>query len=262
MPYQTKISVITICRNAENLIRNTMLSVLDQSYQSIEYIIVDGCSTDETLTVVNEVLKEYPSRTVSVISEPDKGIADAMNKGIRLATGEVIIHLHAGDRFVDSSMIEKVMNSYQQENWRWAVAGSIVVDSAGHETHVYRAHPDPQTLLSKNCIPHQSTFLQKTIFDVHGMFDVDYKQAMDYELWLRFVFQGGERYVVLPFDTTYFLDGGRSANILELLRYLRRLRKALHRYRCNVHPLSDVIFLLRVLVFHYYYTLKKRWISL
>jgi hypothetical protein len=89
------------------------------------------------------------------------------------------------------------------------------------------------------------------------MFNTEYKQAMDYEYWLRIIFKGGERYTVLPFDTTYFLEGGRSSNIFELLKYLYKLRKSMHEYGCNVNVLDDFIFLSRVMAFYLFYKMKN-----
>jgi glycosyltransferase len=235
-----------------------MHSVLEQTYPNIEYIIVDGNSTDKTLDIIHNTIKDYQDRSIKIVSEPDEGIADAMNKGVRLATGDVIAHLHAGDSYIDNNVIEEVMKSYQENSWRWGVAGSIVVDASGKEQHIYKANPDYRILLKKNCIPHQSTFLVKDIFDKHGLFDVEYKQAMDYEYWMRIAFKGGERFTMLPFNTTYFLDGGRSSNIFELLNYLRRLRKSMHEYGCNVTTLDDFVFLSRVFVFYLIYELKKK----
>ena len=191
-----------------------MLSVLSQDYMHIEYLIIDGDSSDGTPARAHEVAARFPERQVKIVSERDGGIADAMNKGVRLAGGEIIAHLNAGDRYINKTVISRIVNSYQTTAWRWAVATSIVVDKYGRTGHVYRPDPDYRILLKKNCIPHQSTFLVRDIFDKYGLFRVEMKQAMDYEFWLRIVFRGGERYQVLPFATTYFLEGGRSARIL------------------------------------------------
>ena len=258
MQREPLISIITICRNAEKYIVETMKSVLSQSYINIEYVIIDGKSTDKTLDIVKDIAMDYPTRQIKIVSEPDEGIADAINKGVLLSNGEIITHLHAGDRYIDDSVIDKVVESYRQNTWRWGVAGSIVTDSSGKELHNYRANPDFRTLLKKNCIPHQSTFLVKDIFDKHGLFKVEYKQAMDYEFWLRIAFLGGERYTVLPFNTTYFLEGGKSSNIFELLKYLKKLRWSMHEYGCDVTAIDDFVFLSRVFAFYFIHELKKR----
>ena len=250
------ISVITICRNAEKHITGTMRSVLEQSYENIEHILIDGHSSDGTMELIQAISREYPERKLVWISEPDQGIAEAMNKGVKLASGEIVTHLHAGDRYVDGCAIERVVESYVRDRWRWGIAGSIVVDAKGNEIHRYKAAADWRVLLHKNCIPHQSTFLVKDIFEKHGDFRVNYNQAMDYEFWLRIALRGGERYAVLPFNTTYFLNGGRSGDLGELLLYLWRLRRSLSSHGVKKSYLSDVVFVFRVLVFGLYMRLK------
>ena len=103
-----KISVITICYNAVNDIERTIRSVLDQTFDDIEYIVVDGASKDGTPDRVRALFAEYPQRNVKLISEPDKGIYDAMNKGIKMATGEWVIMMNAGDVFADSDVLQNV----------------------------------------------------------------------------------------------------------------------------------------------------------
>lgn len=235
-----------------------MISVLQQTYRNIEYLIIDGHSSDYTIPKVLELAARFPDHKVKIISEYDEGIADAMNKGVQISSGEIITHLHAGDRYVNETVIACVVASYMTTKWRWAVAESMVIDKSGHTSHLYRANPDYRVLLKKNCIPHQSTFLVRDIFDKHGFFRVDLKQAMDYEFWLRLVFKGGERYAVLPFITTYFLAGGRSARIIELLQYLIILRREMRGYTDKLTLVDDIVFLGRVIAFAVYTGLHTR----
>jgi glycosyltransferase involved in cell wall biosynthesis len=246
------VTVITICKSAEHVIGNTMMSVFSQTYPFIEYLIIDGKSNDRTVSIARSLANSNSTKRTLVVSEHDAGISDAMNKGVLLAKGELITHLHAGDRYINNRVIEKVVNSFLKESWRWGVAGSIVVDSAGNEKHHFLPDPNINNLLKKNCIPHQSTFLVKDIFEKHGLFSNDYVQGMDYEFWLRIAFKGNEKYAVLPFDTSYFLEGGRSSNIVQLLQHLYKLRKQLHEYNCNTNMLLDSLFLAKVLLFSIY----------
>jgi len=252
------VSVITICKNAASTVACTMESVLKQTYKNIEYVVVDGKSTDNTLKIVHGIARKYKNRKISVVSESDEGISDAMNKGILLSSGDIINHLHAGDLYVNDFVIESVVDSYINNDWRWGVAGCIVVDSYKYQKYVYKPQSDYKVLLKKNCIPHPSTFLVRDIFNKHGLFIVEYKQAMDYEYWLRIAFKGGERYHVLPFNSTYFLDGGKSSNIIELLRYVYRVRKNAQHYNYKTTVLSNAIFLARILLFHSFDNLKKK----
>ncbi|QNP30037.1 glycosyltransferase family 2 protein [Cylindrospermopsis curvispora] len=255
------VTVVTICRNAEPQIEVTMMSVLQQTYRNIEYVIVEGESTDETLQIVNKIASNFPLRTIKVISESDYGIADAMNKGVLNSSGDIIIHLHAGDSFIDKNVLDQVVQTYMKSPWRWAVAGSIVVNENRIATHVYRPLNDYKKLIKKNFIPHQSTFLVRDIFDKHGLFRVDMKQAMDYEYWLRIVFAGGERFTILPFNTTYFLSGGRSSKLFELLRYLIYTRNDLRTWGVKLSFFEDTIFLGRVIAFRCFAEVKNFLIS-
>jgi glycosyltransferase involved in cell wall biosynthesis len=251
------VSIVTICKNAEALIESTMMSVLNQGYPFIEYIIIDGKSDDRTVSIAEDLAESLSAKRTHIVSERDQGISEAMNKGVLLAKGDLITHLHAGDRYIDDSIIEKVVNSFLKESWRWGVAGAIIVDSFGKRKH--RTVPVSKicSLLKKNSIPHQSTFLVKDIFDKHGLFRTDLTQAMDYEFWLRIAFKGNETYTVLPFDSTYFLEGGRSSNIPQLLWHSYRLRKELHEYECKTNMFLDAVFLIRIFLFSIFYKAKS-----
>lgn len=251
------VSIITICRNAEKGIADTVKSVLCQTYRNMEYIVVDGKSSDRTLEEIEKIVKEYDCSNIHILSEEDGGISDAMNKGIRLANGKVLCHLHAGDRFISDGVLNRVMNSYEKGDWRWAAAGSVAVSEQGQAFHVYSPCSNKNMLLKKNCIPHQSTFIAKDVFEKHGLFKKDFKQAMDYEFWLRIAFKGGEDLTVLPFNATYFSSGGRSSNIAELLKYLGKTRKLITSYGAKTGFIRDVIFLTRVFMFHIWGTLKE-----
>lgn len=111
-----KLSVITICFNAAHEIARTLYSVLNQKYEDMEYIIVDGGSTDTTLAVIEEVRKKHKERLITVVSEPDKGIYDAMNKGLRRAKGEWVCMMNAGDMFTNESVLIEIFKTTIPQN--------------------------------------------------------------------------------------------------------------------------------------------------
>lgn len=113
---ENKISIITICFNAEKYIEKTMLSVLNQTYNNIEYIIIDGASQDGTLELIHSISSKYSNRQIKVISEPDKGIYDAMNKGVKLASGEWLLMLNSGDMLSDDNVIKKIFSLQIPDN--------------------------------------------------------------------------------------------------------------------------------------------------
>ncbi|HRH11033.1 MAG TPA: glycosyltransferase, partial [Bacteroidia bacterium] len=120
-----KISVITVCYNSVSTIEATILSVLQQSYATIEYIVVDGDSNDGT----KSVLEKYRDKITKIVSEKDKGLYDALNKGIKLATGDVIAFLHADDFYTDPLVVEKYVKVFERGNYEAVYANLYDVDS-------------------------------------------------------------------------------------------------------------------------------------
>ena len=243
------ITVVTIGRNCRDDLLKTMKSVISQTYSNIEYIVVDGASSDGSPDAAREMLEKAKLARSKVLSERDSGISDAMNKGVGLANGQILIHLHAGDWFVGNEVLARVAESWLQHNWRWAIASSNVVDADGLIVHVYKPLADVETLIKKNGVPHQSTFLAKDIFDQHGLFKTDMHQAMDYEFWLRIAFRGDERPFTLPFVTTNFSAGGASSNLRALLKACYILRRRLPEYHRKSTPWQDLLYLARIAAF-------------
>lgn len=185
-----KISIITVSYNSESTIRDTILSVLSQTYPGIEYIVVDGASTDGTLRIINE----YRDRINTVISEPDKGIYDAMNKGIRSATGDFVGILNSDDFFAAPDIIEGLV-AFLQKNPGWDCSYSDVV-------YVKRDKPDKIVRLysSKNftprrlhfglMIPHAGFYAKRNLFERFGYYKLGYRVAADFELMARFMKSG------------------------------------------------------------------------
>ena len=119
-----KVSIITVCFNSETTIRDTLESVLSQDYPNIEYIIIDGGSTDKTLVII----KEYKDRIAQIISEKDRGIYDAMNKGIQLATGEIVGMLNSDDMYFNNSSVTTLINKLQGAGVDSVFSDLVVLD--------------------------------------------------------------------------------------------------------------------------------------
>ena len=111
-----KISIITASLNSQETIKSCMMSVLEQTYPHIEYLIIDGQSTDGTLGIVKECQGQFPNANIKVISEPDKGIYDALNKGIACATGDVLGFVHSDDFLANSKIMETIANQFNKQN--------------------------------------------------------------------------------------------------------------------------------------------------
>jgi glycosyltransferase involved in cell wall biosynthesis len=177
------VSVVTVVYNGKDFLEQAILSVLGQTHDNVEYIIVDGGSTDGTL----DIIRKYEDRIDYWISEPDRGISDAMNKGIRLANGELIAHLHADDYYSDPSVISSVCSAYlRHPDALWLTGGIEIVDGNGNilqeipvRKYSYRK------LIRGNYILHPATFVTRRAFEKAGHFNEEYRYAMDYDLWIR-----------------------------------------------------------------------------
>lgn len=168
-----KVSIITVCRNAAELIEATMLSVLNQKYGNIEYIIIDGASTDGTQDIVNK----YFDRIAYFISEPDKGIYDAMNKGLSHATGEWVNFMNAGDTFADDMVLADMFDGNVYGDEVKVIGGNTKNVFADREEihHAELAEVIPQRLP----FSHQASFVRKEVC----RFDTKYRIAADYNLF-------------------------------------------------------------------------------
>jgi len=180
-----KISIITTVFNNKEFIEDCIKSILEQSYENIEYIIIDGASTDGTI----EIIKKYNHKISKWISEPDSGMYDALNKGIRIASGDVIGFLHADDFYAHGRVIENVMDTFRKENID-ACYGNLQYVSKEDKNRVIRHWKSSIYKNSKFRYgwhpPHPTLFIKKEIYNKFGYFNTSLSIAADYELMLRF----------------------------------------------------------------------------
>jgi len=180
-----KISVITAARNDSDTISTCIKSIQSQTI-SVEHIIIDGGSTDSTL----EIIEEYKSEIALVISEPDNGIYDAMNKGLQLVSGDIVGILNADDFYVDSTVLEKVANAFADKKVDSCYGDLVYVDSK-NTNKVFRywqaGEFKPQKFYHGWMPPHPTFFVRRHVFHKHGLFNIDLGSAADYELMLRFL---------------------------------------------------------------------------
>jgi glycosyltransferase len=220
------ISIITASLNNKPTIAATIESVLSQSYQPIEYILIDGNSTDGT----KDIIHSYLDNISKYISEDDLGIYDALNKGINLASGDIIGFLHADDTFANSGVISKVASLFQQSPDLWAVYGDLQFVSQKDPSRVVRtwkSKPFHKSLLAKGWMPaHPTLFLKKEVYNKFGLFDVQYKIAADYDFMLRVLSQPGFTSAYIPEVLIKMRMGGASTGKIRNL-----LRKSLEDYR-------------------------------
>lgn len=174
-----KISIITACYNAEKTIEQTILSVINQTYDNIEYIIVDGASNDGTMSIVNK----YKDKIDIIISEPDNGIYDAFNKGAKVATGDYVQYLNADDYLYDSLVIKEISVFIQNFKKAKAVYGGILKRNPITDyVEVNNQKISIEDIQNGKMIPHPATFISREILNEFGYFDESYKIAADYDL--------------------------------------------------------------------------------
>jgi glycosyltransferase involved in cell wall biosynthesis len=257
-------SIITICKNAEDLIEKTVKSLLQQTFCSYQYIVIDGNSSDETVNRVKSLLHQFDKLNYVIISEIDGGISHAMNKGLSYANGRLIFYLHAGDAFKDNSILARVHSEFHIYSWDWAVGSLDVVSTDDRVLHRYNPLPYSRhkEILFQNKIPHQAVFLNTIILKEVGGFDEDLTQAMDYDLWLRLLFRKGLAYHSLEFTVAIFLEGGTSMKIVQLFTMLHKSRAKLKKTGLNISLISSIKLYSIISIFLFYFRIKGFFIKL
>lgn len=205
--YTEKVSIITPCMNSEKTIRQTMESVLNQTYKNIEYIVVDGGSSDGTLDIIREYLPRFHGR-MRYISEKDKGIYDAMNKGIRMTRGG-LIGIVCSDDYYEPDAVEKVLSCLTDDRYQVIYGYCRFIDK-GHAAGLMKSnHKD----LKQHMIPHPTCFVTRNIYRDFGMFLTIFKVSGDYELMLRLYNSGRVVFTQIRSVLTNFRIGGESNNL-------------------------------------------------
>lgn len=179
-----KISVVTVVRNGVATIEDAILSVAAQSHADIEHIVIDGASTDGTLAV----LERHRDKIARLVSEPDRGIYDAMNKGIRLATGDVIGMLNADDVYAHTRVLERVAAVMAQPEVDACYADLVYVarDDLDRVIRYWKSRDYRDGLCERGWLPaHPTFFVRRRVYEKYGVFDLDYRIQSDFELCLR-----------------------------------------------------------------------------
>lgn len=226
---QYKVSIITVVYNSVNTLSSCIDSVLAQDYDNIEYIIVDGLSTDGTSDVINR----YAGEITKVISEKDNGIYDAMNKGIKCATGEIIGFLHSDDLFNDKYVLQRIAKAFIDNNAD-VVYGDVEFFKSGNIDVIkryYRSNELSVKNLAWGKMPaHPAIFIKRRIYKKIGIFDASFKIAGDYEFLCRLSKLPDLKSVYLPYPFVRMQLGGAStggllSTILLNKEVLRAIRK-------------------------------------
>ena len=224
-----KISIITVVYNAEQYIKDCIESILNQSYHDIEYIVIDGGSTDGTLTVI----EKYHQYIAHFVSEKDEGLYDAINKGIKLTTGEVVGILNADDILVSNEVIAKVANAFINQPETQAIYGDLnyVRPTSAKIVREWRSHQADKMDIEKGWMPaHPTFYVRKQVYKSYGGYALDMGTAADYDLVLRYFHTYGIKAIYLPFLMVNMRTGGLSnRGIASLWKAMNYDYKALRR---------------------------------
>ena len=206
-----RVTIITVCYNSSSTIRDTIVSVIDQDYNDIEYIIVDGLSSDNTL----EIVHEYRDNINEIISEGDAGLYDAMYKGLMSATGCIIGFLNSDDIYASASVITDIVNTFKRQGTDSVYGNLVYVDKTN--TNIVKrqwisTNSNSSSFKSGWHPPHPSLFIRKEIYLKHGNFDINLRLAADFDLMLRFLEYYKVTIFYLPQLIVNMRLGGESNN--------------------------------------------------
>jgi len=233
-----KVSIVTITYNSEKTLDETIASVLSQSYKNIEYIIVDGNSSDKTI----EIIKKYEDKISTFLSEPDNGIYDAMNKGLKLATGDVVGILNSDDVYFDHKVIEKVVEDFKE-----SIYGDLYYveeNNLDKVSRYWKSSSFKQGSFKKGWHPaHPTFFVKREVYKKYGYFDLNMKVSADFELMLRFL----EKYAI---STSYLsevlvkmrLGGESNSSIQNIIKGNKSILKAFEKNGIEVNKFSYLFY--------------------
>ena len=245
-----KISIITVCFNCEGLIERTIKSVIAQTYTNVQYIVIDGGSTDNTLNIIGK----YENKIDVMLSEIDKGIYDAMNKGLAYATGDLIYFLNAGDHLCNNDVLRDVIEGLNANPDSDIIYGDQIYydDTTEQRRSNYYANI-PQLLLNGCC--HQTIFAKKSTFIKCGNFNSNYKVYGDLDWLLRALIKSKLKMIYIGIPIAYYLKGGisetnRNKHYFEWLEITQK--------NLNIHHL--LYFAVSSPYSLYRYLMSRRWI--
>ena len=217
------ISIITAVLNGEKYLEQTILSIINQTYEHIEYIIIDGGSTDGTL----DIIKKYEDKLSYWVSEHDNGIGDAFNKGVEASNGDYINFQGHGDGLISSDVLDKVFNDIDSDKDILISSRIMRVDINGKEIFTTKSitNFDKRSLLFRMSIPHQGLFMHKSYFEKYGLFDIDNTFCMDYEHLLRSYKEFPNVATSNVVSSKWRADGLGNGKILEIYKEWDKIKR-------------------------------------
>lgn len=241
-----KISIITVCWNSEKYLKSAIESVLSQTYPDIEYIIIDGESKDNTISIVKEYEPLFKGR-MKWLSEKDNGIYDAMNKGVQMASGDVVGLINSDDFFIDDKAIEKVMRIFDEKGIDSVFADLYYVKEEDTNSIVRKWVTGDRKSFRTGWHPaHPTFYVKKKVYDNFGLFDLKYRIAADFEIMLRFLEKHKiSSYYLKEFTVKMRLGGESNRSFANIKKGNREIRDSFKKNNITIP---------------FYYT-SKRWFN-
>ena len=219
-----KISLITVTYNAERHIDRCISSVIAQQYEHLEYIIIDGGSSDRTM----EIIHRYRQHVAHLVCEKDNGIYDAMNKGIRLATGDIVGILNADDLFAGDNVLDTLASRFRDQKTAILYGDLEFIDAGGKVVRRWQSGDYHPSKLNWGWMPpHPTFYCRRNLFDRHGYYSLEYGSAADYELMLRFIGLGHGICYLNQVMVTMQIGGISNRSLGNRLRAMRYDLKAM-----------------------------------
>lgn len=244
-----RVSIITICYNRKDTIAKAIESVLFQDYPNIEYIVIDGNSSDGTREIVNS----YAEKISTFVSEPDKGMYDALNKGLKIATGDIIGLMHSDDEFYDPTVVSKIVTSFLDNPETDGVYGNGIYVSNDEEEKIIRNRIGGVYSLKKvksGWLPlHPTVYLKKSSIDKYGNYNLDFKIASDTELLLRYLYKFKIKMTYLNSYIVKMRMGGMSTSYKRAFEVLLEDYKI---YKYHNLPAFKVVFQKKIIALKQY----------
>ncbi|MEM6804300.1 MAG: glycosyltransferase family 2 protein [Bacteroidota bacterium] len=209
-----KVSIVSVCYNAEKYIKDCLESVSMQDYEDIEHIVVDGASKDGTL----EIIKKHGAHISKLVSESDKGLYDAMNKGIALTSGAIIGMLNADDLYPNPGVISRIVKAFKNSETMMSFGDLVYVNEGNLDKVVryYQAHNYQDNWWSRGMMPpHPTFFVRKELYDRYGTFDTSFEICADFDLMLRLFHKEKLAYSYIPETLVKMRTGGSSTQGLK-----------------------------------------------
>jgi len=226
-----KVSIITACFNRAHCIRNTLKSVLKQDYADIEYIVIDGASTDGTVNIINS----YRDKISIIVSEPDTGIYNAINKGIQLATGDIIGLMHSDDVFFAKNVISAVVKAFKKQDADMVYGNGLFINLKNNRVvrNWVSGKYDPARVIRGWLPLHTTVYVKKSLLDENGLYDETYKISADSDFLLRYMYQLN---LNIHYLNRYFVRmgmGGASTSLSKTFSKWREDRRIYQKHGLN-----------------------------